>query len=193
MNVADYYGILGLSRGSSIEEIKKSYRKIAREYHPDVNHKPGAEDIFIAATEAYEFLITNFNRLNSLDYDAGITMEEWRKYRSEQARRRANAYAHSSYSKFRHTDLYKTTRILDRTTIITSFVISIVVIFIAIYGYIYRLKHPIFGIKQPSFMILVLFVILGIIMLIISFTQLKIYREKSKKINFNDKENNQSL
>lgn len=53
----DYYRILGVSPDASDEEIKKAYRRIAREYHPDVNKdNPKAEDFFKKATEAYEVL-----------------------------------------------------------------------------------------------------------------------------------------
>lgn len=53
----DYYEILGVAKGSSAEEIKKSYRKVAMQYHPDRN--PGdkaAEEKFKEAAEAYEVL-----------------------------------------------------------------------------------------------------------------------------------------
>ena len=52
----DYYEALGLSRGASSDEIRRAYRKLAREYHPDVNKEPGAEDRFKEISEAYDVL-----------------------------------------------------------------------------------------------------------------------------------------
>lgn len=50
----DYYGILGLSRGASDQEIKRAYRRLARELHPDVN--PTEEERFKEITTAYGVL-----------------------------------------------------------------------------------------------------------------------------------------
>ncbi len=53
----DYYEVLGVSRDASETEIKKAFRVLARELHPDVNnHDPEAEDKFKQAAEAYEVL-----------------------------------------------------------------------------------------------------------------------------------------
>jgi len=53
----DYYEVLGLSRGASEAEIKKAYRRLARDHHPDVNSgDTGAEERFKELTEAYEVL-----------------------------------------------------------------------------------------------------------------------------------------
>src|SRR5512136_1733067 len=57
MEEKDYYKILGVSRDASEDEIKKSYRKVAMQHHPDRN--PGnreAEEKFKVASEAYEVL-----------------------------------------------------------------------------------------------------------------------------------------
>ncbi len=57
MNKRDYYEVLGVTRNSSDEEIKKAYRKIAMQYHPDKNpNNPAAEDKFKEAAEAYDTL-----------------------------------------------------------------------------------------------------------------------------------------
>jgi curved DNA-binding protein CbpA len=56
-SIADYYGILGLTPDATLADVKKAYRKLARQHHPDRNNAdPGAIDRFRRITEAYEYL-----------------------------------------------------------------------------------------------------------------------------------------
>jgi len=60
MNLADCYRLLGLQSDASFDAIKASYRRLARQYHPDVNpENQGAKEKFIEVTAAYKYLITN--------------------------------------------------------------------------------------------------------------------------------------
>lgn len=56
MNYKDYYKILGVARDADQEEIKRSYRRLARKYHPDVSKEANAEERFKEVQEAYEVL-----------------------------------------------------------------------------------------------------------------------------------------
>ncbi len=56
MHYQDYYKTLGVSRDATAEEIKKSFRKLARKYHPDVSHEKDAEEHMKEVNEAYTVL-----------------------------------------------------------------------------------------------------------------------------------------
>ena len=64
----DLYDALGVGRDASPDEIKKAYRKLARELHPDVNPDPKVQDRFKEITAAYEVLSDPQKRQN---YDMG--------------------------------------------------------------------------------------------------------------------------
>ncbi|MBR5662604.1 MAG: molecular chaperone DnaJ [Bacilli bacterium] len=56
MNKKDYYEVLGVKKDASDEEIKRAFRKLAKQYHPDVNKEPGADEKFKEIGEAYAVL-----------------------------------------------------------------------------------------------------------------------------------------
>jgi len=66
--LADHYETLGVQRNASSEEIKKAYRKLARELHPDVNPSEQAQEKFKSVTHAYEVLGDEQSRRS---YDSG--------------------------------------------------------------------------------------------------------------------------
>lgn len=56
MSKRDYYEVLGLAKSASKDEIKKAYRKLSKQYHPDLNKEEGADEKFKEVAEAYEVL-----------------------------------------------------------------------------------------------------------------------------------------
>ena len=181
MTADNYFRILELDPSSSIDDIKKAYRKKARLYHPDLNHDPGAGDLFIQVTEAYEFLISNYQRLGSVEQEFDRAMEDWRKYRQDRSRQRARAYSNASYIRFKKTKFYRTTRILDGTTIIFSLLISTAMLLYTVIGYYYRLRHPLPDIENPSVFTFLMLLTLSLIFFVLSTVYLKVYIESSRK------------
>jgi len=53
----NYFNILNIPEGASVDDIKQAYRKLALKYHPDINPEPEAHSIFIEITQAYEYLL----------------------------------------------------------------------------------------------------------------------------------------
>jgi curved DNA-binding protein len=97
----DFYQILGVPRNASQQDIQRSYRKLARQYHPDVNSDPAAAERFKDVSEAYDVLSDPDTRSR---YDAfgpdfrqvpeGMDPQTWRRAQAgARARERAGAGA----------------------------------------------------------------------------------------------------
>jgi len=179
MNYQDYFKVLGLNTDASIAEIKKAYRLKARMFHPDLNHSPDARENFILVTEAYEFLIANFDRLKN-DNAFSVAMDEWRRSMQNRARQRASAYAHASYNQFRNSGFYRTTRIFDLTRVVFGLILSIIIIIFTILGFITRIKYPVPEYGNPV-VVFIMLLMLGIIFLVVSLIYQKAYIETSRK------------
>ncbi|QQK79675.1 molecular chaperone DnaJ [Salicibibacter cibi] len=77
MSKRDFYEVLGVDQNASADEIKKSYRKLARKYHPDVNSEPDAEEKFKEVKEAYDTLSdpqkkANYDQFGHADPNQGF-------------------------------------------------------------------------------------------------------------------------
>lgn len=77
MSKRDYYEVLGVEKGANAEDIKKAFRKAARQYHPDVNKAADAEEKFKEAKEAYDVLSDDqkratYDRYGHVDPNQGM-------------------------------------------------------------------------------------------------------------------------
>ena len=78
MPIKDYYHILGVSRNATKEEIKKAYRRLAKEWHPDINPEPQAKERFREINEAYHILSDEQKRQ---EYDRILQSGDEKRYR----------------------------------------------------------------------------------------------------------------
>ncbi len=123
----DYYKILGISFSADLAEVKKAYRLLALQYHPDKNKAADAAQKFIAKTEAYEVLRDEKKRV---DYDflykkhfqrSEVTVYQEPTYQRQQqawsdfGQQRAKEYSSMKYDDFAQ-------RILDEIKIGASYI-----------------------------------------------------------------------
>ncbi|KAG7278638.1 hypothetical protein CRUP_031933 [Coryphaenoides rupestris] len=90
----DPYKTLGVSRSASQSDIKKAYKHLAREWHPDKNKDPGAEDMFIKITKSYEILSNEERRAN---FDRYGQMEDNQPFGHSQQQQGFRSFHNSFY------------------------------------------------------------------------------------------------
>lgn len=117
-----YFDILGLPTSATPEEIKKAYRRLAKEYHPDRNPSPDAAARFIQINEAYEFLSDDNRRKYHSQRQTMSREEELRRERvyrewvrqQASARARAKAHAQANYEDFANSPIYRTAKAISK-------------------------------------------------------------------------------
>lgn len=118
--MTNYHRILGISSSASESEIKKTYRKKVRLFHPDVSTLPDAQERFIEVNEAYEYLL---NRKSGKVFSESKKKYQkprqhkrtktWGEEEREKSRARARKHAQMRYKSFKNTRYYKNEMALD--------------------------------------------------------------------------------
>lgn len=180
MDVTYYFKVLGLIPPSSMEEVRRAYRKRARQYHPDLNKSAGATEKFIEATEAYEYLTNYFNLLKRKSESVDEIREKWIRYRQEEARDRARRYASNRYNHFKKTGYYRSSAPAGIANIVYNLIISFIIIFGSIFGYITRLDMVDEGYDPPTLGGFFSLLFIGVIFLSISLMYLVAYYQIKK-------------
>ena len=187
MNQIDYYKILGLKPGATLDQIKKAYRKKARLYHPDLNTRKDAAEIFISVNEAYEYLSEKQKKLS----DNSISQEEitkaWIRYRREQARKRAYEQSRQRFKDFSNSKTYRTSMVLNRAQIIINMTVSIFITFMAVFGYIMSWGRVEDGYDPPSVIGFIFLLSIGAIFFTVSLAHMLAFYQNKKKIESNEK------
>ncbi len=83
MSGKTYYEILNLPEGATKAQIKKSYRKLVKLYHPDVTDDPNAHEKYLEINQAYEALLDPQPRYKSSSSGPSSKARKWNKYKRE--------------------------------------------------------------------------------------------------------------
>ncbi len=169
----NYYHILELPTGASLDDIKRSYRSLVKRYHPDLNKEPDASRKFMEVHEAYEFLMNPGRRMS---YDSTMNRnpaseeeqrrrerfyDVWVKYQQDIARVRAQKYAQSDFESFRKSKYYKATMAANKALNVTFLSFCFVIIAIPMWQYAKQIDLP--EHQQRPFIIFLIPAIAGLI------------------------------
>jgi len=145
-----YFEILGVSQNASEEEIRKAYRKKAKEFHPDLNKSPDANQQFLLIQKAYEVLINKSNTPSGATVSGNpMTSYEaymrWKHQQEEKNHREAQA-RHEDFlqnrARFRKSIWYIPVKVFIIFAVVFSYLFATAIIFLC--AYIVHKTHIIF-------------------------------------------------
>ncbi|HEY9125264.1 MAG TPA: DnaJ domain-containing protein [Bacteroidales bacterium] len=146
--IKDYYQILEVSKDASIDDIKRAYRRKAREYHPDVSNFRNAAELFILINEAYEYLLAQArlkaDKIGANQHEAQEIIDQWLRKERERIRERARQHASMKYKHFTKTSFYESTDVYSKVIVILALIFGIGIIAGSIIGTIGAIK------KEPK-------------------------------------------
>lgn len=176
-----YYKILGLRSDATLDQLKKAYRIKARLYHPDLNSREDAAEIFIIINEAYEYLDKYIRNNRGAKVSREDLIREWQDYRRDEARKRAYKHANSKYSDFTKSKTYKTSMILNKAQLYINLSVAIFVITMAVAGYIIKWKMVDEGYDPPTLGSFMFLLSIGLMFLIVSLAHLQAFYRSTRK------------
>jgi|GEM_PF-591339 hypothetical protein len=149
----NYFEILQVPENSSRDDVQRSYRRLAKLYHPDVNKSPDAHERFCEITEAYEFIMNHWP-WQTIVYDDYIKTEAFEKFRQE-AREKAHRQARMRYEKFKkHHEAFQESGINDIALLLT---IAMRLISIILFLLLFLMPVVLSVVNHWTFMFLALF------------------------------------
>ncbi|MFN0031244.1 MAG: J domain-containing protein [Flavobacteriales bacterium] len=119
----DQYRTLGLQLGATEEEVRQAYRAIAKQYHPDVNKTPGAEQRFITAHMAYEAVIQSIR--NPQAFYKKVVNPFQGADQAQAAKRRAYEFAKKRYDDYLASDEFQEDENYESVARLVGFVIVV--------------------------------------------------------------------
>jgi hypothetical protein len=180
MQFDKYYSILEVDKEVSLAELKRSYRRKVKQFHPDVSMQPDAQNKFVELTEAYEFILARIlDKMNKpfmteSENDLIIwdnSRQEWMREQMAKLRQKAREEARKKFEEYRNSPAYKITNALSRGSDIVVFILGLLIIVAAITGAYQQYKTVLFSVT--TVIAAICMVLIGSIMSIYSLKKTK--------------------
>ena len=149
MEFVDYYKILNISENATLKEIKRVFRELAKEFHPDKNKSNDASLKFIEVFEAYEILkdkITKdifderrkqFYNKKSAEFDKQKnTKSEKYEYVKKEANKRAEYFSRMTFDDFLQSSIFMLKKATSKFALILMFLFGLFMIFFGFFAII---------------------------------------------------------